>query len=68
MANAKFDITGIGNAIVDTLAQTDDDVLAREGLNKGGMMLVDEARANLEAREDEASKLEAALKRLAEIG
>jgi len=46
MANAKFDITGIGNAIVDTLAQTDDDVLAREGLNKGGMMLVDEARAN----------------------
>lgn len=46
MADAKFDITGIGNAIVDTLSQTDDDVLAREGLNKGGMMLVDEARAN----------------------
>ncbi len=46
MANAKFDITGIGNAIVDTLAQTDDDVLAREGLNKGGMMLVTKARAN----------------------
>ena len=46
MADAKFDIVGIGNAIVDTLAQTDDDVLAREGLNKGGMMLVDEARAD----------------------
>ncbi|MBU9699915.1 valine--tRNA ligase [Rhodobacteraceae bacterium HSP-20] len=30
--------------------------------------VVEEARANLEAREDEAGKLEAALKRLAEIG
>lgn len=30
--------------------------------------VVDEARANLEAREDEAGKLDAALKRLAEIG
>lgn len=30
--------------------------------------VVDEARANLEAREDEAAKLDAALKRLAEIG
>ena len=45
MADAKFDVVGIGNAIVDTLSQTDDDVLAREGLNKGGMTLVDEARA-----------------------
>jgi valyl-tRNA synthetase len=30
--------------------------------------VVDEARANLEAREDEAAKLQAALKRLADIG
>lgn len=30
--------------------------------------VVDEARGNLEAREDEAAKLHAALKRLAEIG
>ena len=30
--------------------------------------VVDEAKANLEAREDEAAKLQAALKRLAEIG
>ncbi len=30
--------------------------------------VVDEARANLEAREEEAAKIEAALKRLAEIG
>ncbi|MDP4891161.1 hypothetical protein, partial [Cypionkella sp.] len=30
--------------------------------------VVEEARANLEAREDEASKLQAALNRLAEIG
>lgn len=46
MTAVKYDIVGIGNAIVDTLAQTDDDVLAREGLAKGGMMLVDETRAN----------------------
>jgi sugar/nucleoside kinase (ribokinase family) len=46
MADAKFDIAGIGNAIVDTLAQTDEAVLAREGLAKGGMMLVDEVRAD----------------------
>ena len=30
--------------------------------------VVDEARANLEAREDEAAKLQAALNRLAEMG
>jgi valyl-tRNA synthetase len=30
--------------------------------------VVDEARANLEAREDEAAKLQAALSRLAEMG
>ena len=46
MADPRFDIVGIGNAIVDTLAQTDDDVLVRNGLAKGGMMLVDEAQAD----------------------
>jgi hypothetical protein len=30
--------------------------------------VVDEAKANLEAREDEAAKLTAALKRLSELG
>lgn len=46
MSDPRFDIVGIGNAIVDTLAQTDEAVLVREGLAKGGMMLVDEAQAD----------------------
>ncbi|HVY33056.1 MAG TPA: adenosine kinase, partial [Caulobacteraceae bacterium] len=36
---------GIGNAIVDVIAPSSDDFLADEGLAKGGMMLIDEARA-----------------------
>lgn len=46
MTGTRFDIAGIGNAIVDTLATAEDDLLVREGLNKGGMALVDEARAD----------------------
>ncbi len=46
MSDPRFDRVGIGNAIVDTLAQTDEAVLVREGLAKGGMMLVDEAQAD----------------------
>ncbi|MBM3607852.1 MAG: adenosine kinase [Alphaproteobacteria bacterium] len=46
MTGLRFDVTGIGNAIVDTLATAEDDLLAREKLNKGGMALVDEARAD----------------------
>jgi adenosine kinase len=42
---ARYDILGFGNAIVDVIAQTDDDVLAKHGLNKGAMQLVDEATA-----------------------
>ena len=47
------------------------DVLAVElqALQAGGLqVVVDEARANLAAREEEAAKLQAALKRLAELG
>ena len=36
MATAQYDVIGIGNAIVDVLAQTDEDFLARHGLSKGG--------------------------------
>jgi len=43
--NKKFDIIGIGNAIVDILALTDDDFLATENLIKGSMSLIDEQRA-----------------------
>ena len=41
----RFDVLGIGNAIVDLIARTDDDFLARERLNKGAMMLIDQSRA-----------------------
>jgi sugar/nucleoside kinase (ribokinase family) len=36
-----FDVVGIGNALVDVLAHHDDEFLARNGLAKGGMALVD---------------------------
>jgi adenosine kinase len=42
---ARFDVLGIGNAIVDVLARTEDDFLVRHGMNKGAMTLIDEARA-----------------------
>src|ERR1700712_5941948 len=45
MADAKFDVLGIGNAIFDILVQTDDKFLAAHGMAKGGMALIDEARA-----------------------
>jgi adenosine kinase len=39
------DVLGIGNAIVDVIARTEDDFLVRHGMNKGAMALIDEARA-----------------------
>ena len=42
--SARYDVLGIGNAIVDVIARADDDFLVREGVAKGGMMLIDEAR------------------------
>ena len=45
MTSAAFDVLGIGNAIVDVLSQADDAFLTRHALNKGGMTLIDEARA-----------------------
>lgn len=41
----KYDVLGIGNAIVDVLSQTDDAFLAAEGLDKGGMALIDARQA-----------------------
>jgi sugar/nucleoside kinase (ribokinase family) len=43
--DGPIDVTGIGNAIVDVLAHADDAMLARAGLVKGTMALIDEARA-----------------------
>ena len=45
MAATRFDVLGIGNAIVDVLARTEDDFLIRHGMHKGGMQLIDESRA-----------------------
>ena len=45
MASAAFDVTGIGNAIVDVFAHTDDDFLADNGIEKGAMTLIDAVRA-----------------------
>jgi sugar/nucleoside kinase (ribokinase family) len=45
MADAKYDVLGIGNAIFDVLVQTDEGFLAAHGMAKGGMALIDENRA-----------------------
>lgn len=46
MADPMFDVCGVGNAIVDVLAQSDERFLTRHQLNKGTMTLVDEKRAH----------------------
>ncbi len=45
MTPSRFDVLGIGNAIVDVISRTEDDFLIRHGMHKGAMMLIDEARA-----------------------
>jgi sugar/nucleoside kinase (ribokinase family) len=40
-----YDVLGIGNAIVDVIARTEEDFLLRHGMNKGSMALIDEPRA-----------------------
>ena len=41
----RTDVIGIGNAIVDVIARTEDDFLVRHDMRKGTMALIDEARA-----------------------
>src|SRR5450432_4785953 len=45
MTSTKYDVLGIGNAIFDVLVQTDESFLSSHGMTKGGMALIDEARA-----------------------
>ena len=45
MATPQFDVLGIGNAIVDVLAQADDAFIESHGLTKGAMTLIDTATA-----------------------
>src|ERR1700720_1256037 len=45
MNSTRFDVLGIGNAIVDVIARTEDDFLFRQKMRKGGMQLITEADA-----------------------
>jgi len=45
MPSARYDVLAIGNAIVDVLARTEEDFLLKQGMRKGAMTLIDEARA-----------------------
>jgi len=45
MTATRYDVLGIGNAIVDVIARAEEDFLLAQGMRKGGMMLIDEARA-----------------------
>jgi adenosine kinase len=45
MPTTRFDVLGIGNAIVDVIARTEEDFLLKQGMHKGTMALIDEPRA-----------------------
>ncbi len=45
MPQHRLDVLAIGNAIVDVIADADDDFLAGRGLQKGAMRLIDAAEA-----------------------
>ena len=47
MPSARYDVLGIGNAIVDVIARAEEDFLLEQGMRKGAMALIDEARAEL---------------------
>ena len=41
----RYDVLGIGNAIVDVIARAEEDFLLRQGMRKGGMALIEADRA-----------------------
>lgn len=43
----QYDVVGVGNAIVDVIANAPDDLVRRLGLTKGSMNLIDEERAEV---------------------
>jgi adenosine kinase len=45
MPAPRYDVIGIGNAIVDVIARAEDDFLVAHGMHKGTMALIDQARA-----------------------
>ncbi|MDH3680359.1 MAG: adenosine kinase [Acidimicrobiia bacterium] len=46
MQDQAVDVVGVGNAIVDVIAQASDEFLESQDLAKGAMALIDEARAH----------------------
>ncbi len=46
MTSARYDVLGIGNAIVDVIARAEENFLLAQGMHKGTMALIDEARAH----------------------
>ncbi len=45
MDDCRYDVVGVGNAIVDVIANVEDDFIATHGLSRGTMTLVDAERA-----------------------
>jgi len=45
MPDRRLDVLAIGNAIVDVIADADDDFIVAQGMHKGAMQLIDEAQA-----------------------
>lgn len=45
MTATRYELTGIGNAIVDVIAKVEDDFLAKLAIEKGAMTLIDAPRA-----------------------
>src|SRR4051794_26420285 len=45
MTAPRYDLLGVGNAIVDVIARADDAFLVAHGMAKGTMALIDEPRA-----------------------
>lgn len=43
--NKKYDVTGIGSALLDFMVSVDDSFIKEMGLEKGGMHLIDEERS-----------------------
>ena len=47
MTAVRYDVLGLGNAIVDVITRADEDFLVKHGMRKGTMSLIDEGRAAL---------------------
>ncbi len=45
MKSARYDVLGIGNAIVDVIARAEEDFLLKQKMTKGAMALIEEPRA-----------------------